>query len=74
MYWEHIIAEYLGASVREVLDLDVVDFLALRREAYIAEMSKTKEGREYLQNCKLFESDETDYDGLSDLFEIQRRC
>lgn len=67
MYWEHVIADYLGMTVADVLEFDVVDFLALRREAFIAEMSKSKDGRAYLQNCKLYESEDADYDAVRKL-------
>lgn len=67
MYWEHVIAEYLGMTVADVLDLDLVDFLALRREAFIVAMSKTQEGREYLENCKMFEAEDADYDAVRKL-------
>lgn len=67
MYWEHIIAEYLGTTVMDVMDLDLVDFLALRREAFIASMSKTQDGRAYLENCKMFEAEDADYDAVRKL-------
>lgn len=67
LYWEHVVAEYLGTTVTEVLDLDLVDFLALRREAFIASMSKTQDGREYLENCKMFEAEDADYDAVRKL-------
>lgn len=63
-YWEHVVADYLGISMLEVGQLCIVDYLALRREAFIVQMSKTKEGKEYLENAKAFASTEADYAGL----------
>lgn len=67
-FWEHTVAEYLGCSVFEVMELDIVDFLALRREAFITQVSKTEEGKEYLRNARLYESDEFDEESLDKLF------
>lgn len=70
MYWEHVIADYLGMTVADVLDFDIVDYLALRREAFIAKMSTTKEGREYLENCKLYEAEDADYSAVEELQKV----
>ena len=67
-YWEHVVADYLKCSFFDVLELEYIDFLAFRREAFIVEMSKTKEGTEYLRNAKLFASTEADYAGLRERF------
>lgn len=62
-YWDHVIAQYAGCSMRDVLELDIVSFLSLRREAFIVQMSQTKDGREYLSNAHAFESEEMDEAG-----------
>lgn len=67
-YWHHVVSEYLKCSYFQVLELGYIDFLEFRREAFIVEMSKTKEGREYLQNAKLYESTDADYAGLRKRF------
>ena len=63
-YWESMTAKYLNCSVFDVLNLDYVDFLFYRRDAFIAELSKTDAGREYLEKAKAFESEEADYEGM----------
>lgn len=66
-FWEHMVAEYLNCSFFQVLDLFLDDFLCFRREAFITEMSKSKEGREYLINARMFESEDADYEGIAEL-------
>ena len=66
-YWEHVVAHYLKVSMFDVLDLDFDDYLSLRREAFISELSRTEDGKEYLRNAKMFESEDADYEGLSKL-------
>jgi len=42
------------------LDLNIIDYLQLRRDAYISMLSKYEKGREYLENCWLFSQTEAD--------------
>lgn len=63
-YWEHVVADYLGCSFFDVLELQFVDFLLFRREAFISRLSGTKEGQEYLNKAYMYESTEADYAGL----------
>lgn len=52
------------------MDLDVLDYLALRRDAFVAEMSQSDKGREYLQNARMYESEDADYDAVEELQHI----
>ena len=63
-YWHHEIAEYLGCSVFDVLELDLVDFLAFRKEVFVSRMSETEEGRKYLRNAAMYENTDIDREGL----------
>ena len=44
-------ADYLRISVLEVEQLDYLDYLVYRRDAFIYETGKTEQGREYLANA-----------------------
>ena len=44
-------AEYTGLNLREVQDLDYLQYLIWRRDAFIHKMSQTEAGQEYLDNA-----------------------
>ena len=50
-YWEHAVSQYAGISLMDVEDLDYLDYLTLRRDAFIFNMSQTQKGLEYLDNA-----------------------
>ena len=50
--------------VNEVLELDIVDYLILRRDIFIGTCKKTKEGREYLENAYRLEQTKPERDKL----------
>lgn len=50
-YWEHEVSEYARIPLPEVEELDYLDYLALKRDAFIYKMSMTEKGREYLDNA-----------------------
>lgn len=66
-YWEQLVSQYLGCPLVEVFDLCSLDYLALKREAFIFEMSKTEEGRKSLSEAKIFEAKDADYQGIIEL-------
>lgn len=51
MKGEKLVMDYCRLSIWEVQDLDIDVYLYFMREAYIAALKRTKEGREYLVNC-----------------------
>lgn len=44
-------ADYAGISLPEVGELDYIQYLSWRRDAYIHRLEQTSEGREYLKNA-----------------------
>lgn len=52
----------------EVEDLDVIDYLAYRRDAFIHKLSLTEQGREYLANAYRIEQTAPDRKSLRDQF------
>lgn len=59
-YWEHLVHEYTGLNVNEIEELEYIDYLQYRRDAFVHEMNKTEEGREYLENAHRLTQTEPD--------------
>ncbi len=51
---------YTGLNVNEIEELEYIDYLQYRRDAFIHEMNKTEEGREYLENARTLSQTEPD--------------
>ena len=67
-YWEHIVSKYTGLTILEVNELDYIDYLIYRRDAFIYQMNKTDKGREYLDNAYYLEQTEPDRKSLREQF------
>lgn len=65
---DKIVADYAKLSIIEVNNLNYVDFLILRKDAYINKMSQTEKGRDYLEQCYCFESEKPDRAALRKQF------
>ena len=63
-----MVAEYTGLNIFEVEELDYLDFLTFRRDAFIARMSQTEKGEEYLKNAWLLEQTKPDRKRLREKF------
>ena len=57
---EKRVAEYLRISMLEVEDLDLIEYLFFKREAFIYNCSQTEKGREYLRNANRLEKTSPD--------------
>ena len=57
-------AEYAGISLLAVRELDYLQYLIWRRDAYIHMLSRTEEGQKYLDNAWRMEQTEPDRAGL----------
>ena len=53
-------AEYTGLNLLEVRELDYLQYLIWRRDAYIYMLSRTEAGQEYLDNAWRMEQTEPD--------------
>ncbi|WP_034457264.1 hypothetical protein [Dielma fastidiosa] len=51
-------------SFFEILDLHLDEFLLFQRDAFIYDMEKSEQGKEYLSNAKRLETESTDYDAF----------
>lgn len=57
-------AEYTGLNLLQVGELDYVQYLIWRRDAWIYMLSRTEEGREYLDNAWRMEQTKADRKAL----------
>ena len=46
-----LVSDYTKLNFNQALELDCYTYKAIVRDAFIDKMSKTEEGREYLQDC-----------------------
>lgn len=61
-------SDYVGISLIEVEELDYVDYLIYRRDAFIYQMSQSKEGQEYLDKAYRLEQTKPDREALRNKF------
>lgn len=66
--WENLVYEYTGLNFFQIQELNIVDFLYLRREAFINKMLSTEKGREYLDNAYRLEQTKPERDKLREKF------
>lgn len=71
-YWEKIVADYVGISILDVEELDYIDYLLFRRDAFIYRMSRTEKGEEYLNNAYRLEQTKPDRKHLRQKFGKER--
>lgn len=58
--YAHMVADYAHMTIEAVQQLDVIDYLILRRDAVISAFSKTEKGTEYLNNAWAYAQTEPD--------------
>ena len=59
-----LIAEYANIPIGEVENLDIIDYMILRFDAYVSALNRTKSGQEYLVNAWCRIQTEPDRDAL----------
>lgn len=57
---EKLVIDYLNISIFDIQEMPIDLYMYFMREAYIHELSQTKEGKEYLENCWRMEQTEPD--------------
>lgn len=67
-YWEHLVHEYTGLNVNEIEELEIIDYLQYKRDAFILHMNQSEEGRQYLENARTLSQTEPDRESLRQLF------
>lgn len=63
-----MVSQYTGLTILQVEDLDYIDYLRYRRDAFIDKLGQTEKGLEYLDNAYRIEQTEPDRKSLRDQF------
>ena len=64
-----MVSDYTRLNFNEVVELDCITFKMLLRDAFIDMMSKSEEGRDYLEQCWIIKQTEPDTAKLRKLTE-----
>ena len=59
-WWQHLVAQYAGISLLDVRELDYIQYLAWRRDAFIHWLSQSEYGQEYLDDAWRLEQTKPD--------------
>lgn len=59
-WWQHLVAQYAGISMLDVRDLEYIQYLTWRRDAFIHWMSQSEYGQEYLDDAWRLEQTKPD--------------
>ncbi|MGN0598651.1 MAG: hypothetical protein ACI4JK_02050 [Oscillospiraceae bacterium] len=59
---DKLVADYANMSIYEIDNISILDYWLLERDAFIEALSKTKEGREYLNNAYRIKQVDADED------------
>lgn len=59
-WWKRLVSEYTGLDFLQVGELDYIQYLTWRRDAFIDRLHQTEDGREYLNNAWRLEQTEPD--------------
>lgn len=61
-------AEYTGLDIKAVEELNYIEYLTYRRDAYINRLNQSEKGRKYLDNAWRMEQTEPDRKALRKRF------
>lgn len=61
---ERLVHQHTGLNFAEIEELDYIDWLGLRRDAFLCALNQTEAGREYLDGAWRLEKTEPDRDAL----------
>jgi hypothetical protein len=67
-YWEKTVADYCRISLFDVQQMDFIDYLMIRRDAFIYNHNQTEAGQEYLDNAYRLEQTAPDKASLRSHF------
>lgn len=59
-WYKHLVAVYTGLNIKQVAQLNYIEYLQYRRDAFINRLNQTEAGREYLRNAWRMEQTEPD--------------
>ena len=66
--WEKLVADYAHMSLPDVEELNFVEYLALRRDAFIDSCRASESGREWLDNAWRIEQTTMDVGRMREVF------
>lgn len=67
-WWRHLVSSYTGLTFLEVSELNYLQYLIWRRDAYIHWLSQSEAGQEYLDNAYRMEQTRPDRKRLRETF------
>ena len=67
-WYKRLVSEYTGLNFHQVGQLNYVQYLAYRRDAFIHHLSQTEKGQEYLDNAWRMEQTKPDRAALRKKF------
>lgn len=59
-WWRKLVSDYTGLNFLEIAELDYMQYLLWRRDAFIYHYNQTEEGQEYLKNAYRMEQTKPD--------------
>ncbi|MDE6730061.1 MAG: hypothetical protein K2J71_04720 [Oscillospiraceae bacterium] len=63
-FWKQLVVEYTGLNFLQIGELNFLQYLTWRKDAYIRRLEQTETGREYLDNAWRMERTEPDRKSL----------
>lgn len=63
-WYKHLVAEYTGLNFFQIKQLNFIEYLAYRRDAFINMLNGSEAGQEYLRNAWRMEQTEPDRNAL----------
>lgn len=63
-WWKHLVSEYTGLNFHQIGELEYIQYLIWRRDAYISYLEKTEAGQQYLDDAWRMEQTEPDRQAL----------
>jgi hypothetical protein len=68
---QRLVYEYSGIDFKKQEEINLVEFLAIARDAYVSQLNKTEEGQEYLNRCWIAEQTKPDRAALKAHFDVK---
>lgn len=67
-WWRHLVSKYTGLTFLQIAELNYLQYLIWRRDAYIDWLNSFEAGRDYLDNAYRMEQTQPDRKRLRETF------
>lgn len=67
-WWRHLVSKYTGLTFLQIAELNYLQYLVWRRDAYIDWLNSFEAGRDYLDNAYRMEQTQPDRKRLRETF------